>query len=82
MKKFLLAAMILTAGFLAAAIPSQGESALPGSPVGKYRCLNCGVVVQSEYDSSIGKIPEPSKKGCKKSSNGEHKWWAMGAKVR
>ena len=78
MKKFL-AVMLLVAGFFVAAIPLQAESAMP---VGKYKCRNCGLIVESKYDVQTNKIPVPSKKGCPKSSTGEHNWWALGTSMR
>ncbi len=44
--------------------------------------LIVGVVMQSKFDASTGKISAPSKKGCPKSANGEHKWWTIGVKTR
>lgn len=81
MKKIL--AIILSAGFILSAVPSESESA---RPVGKFRCVNCGAVVEIPYDYNTNTIPHPSKagyaKGCKRSPIGEHKWRAMGAKFR
>lgn len=78
MKK-ILAAVLLTAGILATAATPQVESAMP---VGKYKCMNCGVVVEMKYDVERNTIPAPSKKGCKKSATGEHKWRALGVSMR
>ena len=79
MKKFL--AGILAAGFIFAVVPSESESA---RPVGKFRCVNCGAVVEIPYDYNKNIIPNPSQagyaKGCKRSPIGAHKWQAMGAK--
>lgn len=78
MKKTL-AAVLLTAGILLAATLPQAESAMP---VGKYKCMNCGIVVQTKYNVKTNTIPMPSKEGCKKSITGEHNWRAMGGFVR
>lgn len=81
MKKIL--AGILAAGFIFAALPSESESA---RPVGKFKCVNCGAFVEVPYDYNTNTIPNPSKvgyaKGCKRNTNGEHNWHAMGAKFR
>lgn len=76
MKKFFVA--VLLAAVTAAAFP-QAESAMP---VGRYKCMNCGVVVETKYDVNTNKIPAPDKHGCKKSPNGEHNWRALGVKMR
>ncbi|MBQ6004950.1 MAG: hypothetical protein IJL14_01730 [Selenomonadaceae bacterium] len=78
MKKFLLA-VFLAAGILATAAFPQAESAMP---VGRYKCMNCGAVVETKYDVNTNKIPAPDKHGCKKSPNGEHNWRALGVKMR
>lgn len=78
MKK-ILAAILLAAGFFTAAVPLQAESAMP---VGKYKCMNCGAVVEMKYDVKTNTIPAPDKKGCKKSSSGNHQWWALGTRMR
>ncbi len=75
----ILAVILLAAGFFAASIPSDAESAMP---VGKFKCRNCGIVVESKYDVNTNKIPAPSKKGCPKSPTGEHNWWALGTSMR
>ena len=81
MKKFLV--ILLAAGFFAAAVPSQTESA---RPVGVFKCRHCGAVVEIPYDYNTNKIPNPSEvgyaKGCKKSTDGEHKWWALRTRMR
>lgn len=76
MKKFFVASLL--AAVAAAAFP-QAESAMP---VGRYKCLNCGIIAESKYNVETNTIPLPDKDGCKKSSNGKHNWHALGVKMR
>ena len=76
MKKFFIAALL--AAFAAAAVP-QAESAMP---VGRYKCMNCGIVAETKYNLETNTIPLPNKNGCKKSPNGKHNWRALGVKMR